>query len=78
MVFEFVFPREKTANGFSQYVESLTPAMGLQLVEQCPTATIVEGEWDEAMSFLHRCQEYVLKQNGGPAAVTTIHIHSYA
>ena len=78
MVFEFVFPREKTANGFSQYVESLTPEMGLQLVEQCPSATIVEGEWNEAMSFLHRCQEYVLRHNDGSPPVTTIHIHSYA
>ena len=76
MVFEFVFPYDRNGNGFSKYVESLASGSELQLIEQCPSATIVEGEWEPAMSFLHRCQEYVLQNKPMPNGVTTIHIHN--
>ena len=75
MVFEFVFPVSKDGNGLSSYVESLAPKSGLELIEQCQTATVVEGEWDAAMSFIRRCQEYV-QQNLSDGALTTIHIHN--
>ncbi len=75
MVFEFVFPYARNGNGFSSYIESLAPVSGLQLIEQCPSGTVVEGEWDQAMGFLRRCQEYVDEHAPG-GAVTTIHIHT--
>ena len=76
MVFEFVFPYAKDGNGFGQYVESLAPESGLQLLEQGPMATIVEGEWDEAVKFLRQCRDYVLKHEAGRSTITTIHIHN--
>ena len=76
MVFEFVFPYSKKGNGFSQYVESLASKSGLQLIEQCQSATIIEGEWEAAMSFLRRCQEYVIQHEPSLSAVTTVHIHN--
>lgn len=75
MVFEFVFPYARDGNGFASYIESLAPQSGLELIEQCPSATVIEGEWDAAMGFLRKCQEYV-KQHSPGSAVTTIHIHA--
>lgn len=75
MVFEFVFPVAGTGNGFSRYVESLAPTSGLEVIEQCPSATVVEGEWEAAMGFLHRCQEY-MDQHCVTGGLTTIHIHN--
>jgi uncharacterized protein YqgV (UPF0045/DUF77 family) len=75
MVFEFVFPVSKDAGGFSSYVESAAPRSGLKLIEQCQTATVIEGEWDVAMRFIRGCQEYV-QQNLADGALTTIHIHN--
>ena len=76
MVFEFVFPCAEGGNGFGQYVESLTPGSGLQLIEQSPMATVVEGEWDEAVNFLRQCRDYVLQHEAGRSTITTIHIHN--
>jgi uncharacterized protein YqgV (UPF0045/DUF77 family) len=75
MVFEFVIPTSKNGNGFSTYVESLAPESGLEVIEQCQSATVVEGDWDAAMNFIRRCQEYV-QQNLSNGALTTIHIHN--
>jgi uncharacterized protein YqgV (UPF0045/DUF77 family) len=75
MVFEFVFPYARNGNGFSHYVETMAPESGLELIEQCPSATVVEGEWDQAMGFLRRCQDYVSAHSSGNT-ITTIHIHS--
>lgn len=75
MVFEFVFPAASNGNGFSKFVESLTPTSGLEIIEQNPFATVVEGEWEAAMGFLRRCQEYVSRHSVG-GVLTTVHIHS--
>ncbi len=75
MVFEFVFPTAETGNGFSSYVESLMPTSGVEIIEQCPSATVVEGEWEAAMGFLRRCQDY-MDQHCVNGALTTVHIHS--
>jgi hypothetical protein len=75
MVFEFVFPSSEKQNGFSRYMRSLATTTGLQLIEECTAATVVEGEWEAAMGFLRRCQEYFQKSATGSTAVTTVHIH---
>jgi uncharacterized protein YqgV (UPF0045/DUF77 family) len=76
MVFELVFPREKVRNGFSTYVENLLPNSGLSLIEHCSSATVVEGDWEAAMSFLRQCQEYINEREIGSRSLTTVHIHS--
>jgi len=76
MVFELVFPREKVRNGFSAYVENLLPNSGLELIEHCSSATVIEGDWEAAMSFLRQCQEYIEKHTTGTRNLTTVHIHS--
>ncbi len=76
MVFEFVFPRETVRNGFSAYVEDLLPNSGLDLIEHCASATVIEGDWETAMSFLRKCQEYINKHRIGFQNLTTVHIHS--
>ncbi|RJP73557.1 MAG: hypothetical protein C4532_04395 [Candidatus Abyssobacteria bacterium SURF_17] len=75
MVFEMVFPRETLRNGFGSYMKTLAPESGLELIEVSGSATVVEGEWESAMDFLRRCQEYIFDHGFGPA-VTTVHIHS--
>jgi uncharacterized protein YqgV (UPF0045/DUF77 family) len=75
MVFEFAFPASRDGNGYSSYVKSLAPESGLELIEQCQSATIVEGEWDAAMRFIRRCQEYV-QEHLSTGALTTIHIYN--
>ena len=75
MVFEFVFPYARNGNGFSSYIESIAPVSGLQLIEQCPSGTVIEGEWEPAMGFLRCCQEYV-HEHAADGGVTTIHIHT--
>jgi uncharacterized protein YqgV (UPF0045/DUF77 family) len=74
MVFEFVFPAAGTRNGFSSYIESLAPTSGVEIIEQCPSATVVEGEWDAAMKFLRHCQDY-MDEHCVSGALTTVHIH---
>ncbi|MBI5118438.1 hypothetical protein HZA56_18340 [Candidatus Poribacteria bacterium] len=76
MVFEFIFPYVKNGNGFSSYVESLAPESGVDLIENCPSATVVEGDWETAMGFLRHCQEYIAEHAIGSLVPTTIHIHS--
>lgn len=76
MVFEFVFPRETTRNGFGSYVKALAPESGLDLIDLSGSAAVVEGEWEPAMGFLRLCQEYITQHDFGPATVTTVHIHS--
>lgn len=75
MVFEFVFPREKVRNGFSTYVEDLLPGSGLNVIEHCTSATVIEGEWEPAMGFLRQCQEYIESHEVGARSLTTVHIH---
>jgi uncharacterized protein YqgV (UPF0045/DUF77 family) len=76
MVFEFVFPREKVRNGFTAYVENLLPRSGVSVIEHCASATVVEGDWEAAMSFLRQCQEYIEQHGIGARNLTTVHIHS--
>lgn len=75
MVFEFIFPCAKDSNGFRKYVESLAPESGLQLIENCSSTTLVEGDWEPAMVFLRQCREYIRRHESGPSTVTTMHIH---
>ncbi len=75
LVFEFVFPCAKDCNGFQKYVESLAPESGLQLIENCSSTTLVEGDWETAMRFLHQCREYIRRHESRPGTVTTVHIH---
>ena len=74
MVFELVFPREKARNGFSAYVENILQDSEVSLIEHCSSATVIEGDWEAAMSFLRKCQEYI-DGHISPRSLTTVHIH---
>jgi uncharacterized protein YqgV (UPF0045/DUF77 family) len=78
MVFEFVFPSRKSKgsySAYSAYVENLPPDSGLQVIENCSSTAVIEGEWDAAMSFLRQCHES-MQQEENDLGVTTVHIHS--
>ncbi len=75
MVFEFVFPTEQSESGFSSYVESVASESGVEIIERCPFATVVEGEWEAAMGFLRNCHEYISRDTTD-WALTTVHIHN--
>ena len=75
MLFEFVFSHPNGDNGFSGHVESLVPENGLQILEHSPSATVVNGEWENAMSFLRQCREYFVQRKGEPCPITTVHIY---
>ncbi len=73
MVFEFVFPKK---SGISSYVEHITPDSGLQLIENCSSTAVIEGDWDAAMSFLRQCHEFMQEEENELGSITTVHIHS--
>jgi hypothetical protein len=76
MVFEIIFSSEKGENGFFSYLKKITPETGVSVIEHYPSVIVIEGEWDPAMGFLRRCQDYIQEHDRYPYPVTTVHIHS--